>query len=107
MGTYQTNDNWWATNPCLQVRESTHVSLRAVLHTARAVGSSILTDEYDSEPNTTDDPNGFYSSNHYTNTLIHFLEHRSEEDRAKPFFGYLPFTAPHWPLQCPKAARDK
>lgn len=24
----------------------------------------------------------------------------------KPFFAYLPFTAPHYPLQCSKADRD-
>ena len=25
----------------------------------------------------------------------------------KPFFAYYAFTAPHWPLQAPKAVRDR
>ncbi|EXJ69786.1 uncharacterized protein A1O5_06857 [Cladophialophora psammophila CBS 110553] len=58
-------------------------------------------------PNKTEDPEGFYSTNYYTNRLINFLETRSEVEASKPFFAFLPYTAPHWPLQCPKAQRDK
>ena len=25
----------------------------------------------------------------------------------KPFFAYLPFASPHWPLQCPPEDRDR
>lgn len=59
------------------------------------------------KPNKTEDPKGFYSTDSYTDRLIQYFEGRSEEDKAKPFFGFLPFTAPHWPLQCSKAQRDK
>ncbi|KIX07461.1 uncharacterized protein Z518_02114 [Rhinocladiella mackenziei CBS 650.93] len=58
-------------------------------------------------PNKTEDPHGFYSSDYYTNRLIQFFEDRSDEDKSKPFFAFLPYTAPHWPLQCSKAQRDK
>jgi hypothetical protein len=55
----------------------------------------------------TEDPDGFYSTDYYTNRLIQFFEDRSEDEKLKPFFAFLPYTAPHWPLQCSKAQRDK
>jgi hypothetical protein len=58
-------------------------------------------------PNKTEDPDGFYSTDYYTNRLIQFFKARSEEDKSKPFFAFLPYTAPHWPLQCSKAQRGK
>lgn len=44
-------------------------------------------------------PPNFYSSDHFTSRLLEFLEEGAGEDR--PFFAYLPFSAPHWPLQAP------
>lgn len=52
-------------------------------------------------------PPNFYSSDHYATNMIDFLSERNDEDRSKPFFAYLPFSAPHWPLQAPKASMDK
>lgn len=46
-------------------------------------------------------PADFYSSNSYTDKLIEYLE--SSKGDGKPFFGYLAYTAPHWPLQAPDA----
>ena len=43
-------------------------------------------------------PEGYYSSNHFAETMIRFIE---EGDPDRPFLGYLAFTAPHWPLQAP------
>jgi arylsulfatase len=43
---------------------------------------------------------GFYSSDYYADKLIQYFKER-EDDR--PFFAFLPFTAPHWPLQAPDA----
>src|SRR6516225_4922698 len=43
-------------------------------------------------------PQGFYSSDSFTDRLIGYLEAR---DRGRPFFAYLAFSAPHWPLQAP------
>jgi hypothetical protein len=59
------------------------------------------------EPNKTEDPDGFYSTDYYTDRLIQYFEARSEDDRSQPFFAFLPYTAPHWPLQCSTAQRDK
>ncbi|KAI0118710.1 alkaline-phosphatase-like protein [Nemania sp. FL0031] len=61
----------------------------------------------DIAPNKTEDPEGFYSTDYYTDKLLGFFKTRSEDEKSKPFFAFLPFTAPHWPLQCSKAARDK
>jgi arylsulfatase A-like enzyme len=48
-------------------------------------------------------PDDFYSSDYYATRLIGFLQDAHEQDPAKPFFAYLPFSAPHWPLQAPAA----
>lgn len=40
-----------------------------------------------------------YSSDFYTNKLIGYLE--ADKDKGTPFFAYLAYTAPHWPLQAP------
>lgn len=63
--------------------------------------------KYDSEPNTTHDKKGFFTSDFYTDNLIHYLKERTGETREKPFFAYLPFSAPHWPLQCSKEDRER
>ncbi len=42
----------------------------------------------------------FYSSDFYTDTLLRYFRERPEDD-DRPFFAYLPFQAPHWPLQAP------
>ncbi|KAJ5819610.1 arylsulfatase [Penicillium riverlandense] len=52
-------------------------------------------------------PDGFYSSDYYASKMIEFLSQRSEDDKSKPFFAYLPFSAPHWPLQAPEENMDK
>jgi arylsulfatase A-like enzyme len=41
----------------------------------------------------------FYTTQFYTERMLQYIE----EDRAdgKPFFAYLAYTAPHWPLQAP------
>lgn len=40
-----------------------------------------------------------YSSDFYTETLIDYME--SGRETGDPFFAYLSYTAPHWPLQAP------
>ncbi|WP_043311169.1 arylsulfatase [Pseudomonas sp. ML96] len=44
-------------------------------------------------------PEGFYSSDAFGDKLIQYLK---ERDQSRPFFAYLPFSAPHWPLQAPQ-----
>ena len=56
-------------------------------------------------------PEGWYSSDGYGDKMVDYLKdwhqansgkkEEKDEDR-RPFFGYLPFTAPHWPLQAPR-----
>lgn len=45
-----------------------------------------------------------YSSQYYVDRLINYLQASPAEE---PFFAYLSFTAPHWPLQAPKVSIDK
>lgn len=47
-----------------------------------------------------------YSSQYYVDKMISYLEQHSasSESNYKPFFAYLSFTAPHFPLQAPDAA---
>jgi len=51
-------------------------------------------------------PDDFYSSRFYVDKLINYIEDREKEE-IKPFFAYLAFTAPHWPLQVPEDWGDK
>ena len=45
-------------------------------------------------------PADFYSSDYFATRLIEFLGEKPANGKpARPFFGYLAFTAPHWPLQ--------
>lgn len=44
-------------------------------------------------------PKDFYSSDFFTTKMLSYLENDRKKDQ--PFFGYLAFTAPHWPLQAP------
>lgn len=45
-------------------------------------------------------PEGFYSSDAFTDRLLQYLGERPQDDQ-RPFFAYLPFSAPHFPLQAP------
>ncbi len=43
---------------------------------------------------------GFYSSEAFADKLIEYL--KADAASGKPFFAYLAFTAPHWPLHAPE-----
>lgn len=47
-----------------------------------------------------------YSSQFYVDKLIEYLDKGSikESESSSPFFAYLAFSAPHWPLQAPPEA---
>lgn len=51
-------------------------------------------------------PVGFYSSDYFTTKLLEFL-HNKGSTKDKPFFAYLAFSAPHWPLQAPREVIEK
>jgi len=42
-------------------------------------------------------PDDFYSTVYFTDRMIGYLE--DQPDRTEPFFAYLAYTAPHWPVQ--------
>lgn len=44
-------------------------------------------------------PDDFYTSDGFTGKLIQYLDERPKD--GAPFFAYLAFSAPHWPLQAP------
>lgn len=44
-------------------------------------------------------PADFYSSDYFASRLIDFLREPRGKGAGRPFFAYLAFTAPHWPLQ--------
>ncbi|HJW42314.1 MAG TPA: arylsulfatase [Rhizomicrobium sp.] len=44
-------------------------------------------------------PEDFYTSDGFTDKLIEYLDVRPDD--GAPFFAYLAFSAPHWPLQAP------
>jgi arylsulfatase A-like enzyme len=47
-------------------------------------------------------PDGWYSSDGYGDKMLQYLKDWKEGGDDRPFFAYLPFTAPHWPLQAPQ-----
>ncbi len=59
-------------------------------------------------------PEDFYSSNAYGDKMLQYLSEwhtqkqtcDAETDANAPFFAYLAFSAPHWPLQAPKEFID-
>ena len=50
-------------------------------------------------------PKDFYSTQFYTNTMIDYIE--DDRKSGAPFFAYLAYSAPHWPLQAPRVSIDK
>jgi arylsulfatase len=48
-------------------------------------------------------PENFYSSHCYGDKVKEYIQDWKEcKNEDRPFFAYLPFSAPHWPLQVPK-----
>lgn len=53
-------------------------------------------------------PADFYSSDYFADKLVEQIRTtKASADGAKPFFAYLAFTAPHFPLQAPQATIAK
>ncbi|WOJ91941.1 arylsulfatase [Congregibacter variabilis] len=51
-------------------------------------------------------PDNFYSTDFYTDRAIAYID-KATADSSKPFFGYVAYTAPHWPLQVDPRYSDK
>jgi arylsulfatase A-like enzyme len=45
---------------------------------------------------------GYYSSTAIADHAIGYLKEHAEKHSAQPFFGFLAFTAPHFPVQAPE-----
>ena len=50
-------------------------------------------------------PQGAYSTDQFTDKMIEYLTDTA--DSKNPFFAYLAYTAPHWPLQAPAEDIEK
>ena len=50
-------------------------------------------------------PEDFYSTRFYTDRMIEYIG--SNHGDGKPFFSYLAYTSPHWPLQAPRESIEK
>ena len=46
----------------------------------------------------------FYTTQYFSRQLLSFFSKGKKKERRKPFFAYLSFTAPHYPLQAPASA---
>ncbi|OUU78528.1 MAG: hypothetical protein CBC38_07415 [Gammaproteobacteria bacterium TMED78] len=49
-------------------------------------------------------PDNFYSTKNYTDKVLDYLQAHNNES---PWFTFIPYTAPHWPLQVPDDWLDK
>jgi arylsulfatase A-like enzyme len=47
----------------------------------------------------------WYTTRDYTQKMIEYID--ADRAEGKPFFAYLAYTAPHWPLQAPKESIAK
>ncbi|MGB7396040.1 MAG: arylsulfatase [Pricia sp.] len=49
----------------------------------------------------------YYTTDAFTDEAIQLINNPRKEDADTPFFLYLAYTAPHWPLQAPQELIDK
>ena len=53
------------------------------------------------------DDENYYTTDAFTDKAIEYIDKVKSENSEKPFFLYLSYNAPHWPLQAPKENIDK
>ncbi|MCG8310638.1 MAG: arylsulfatase [Cytophagales bacterium] len=49
----------------------------------------------------------YYTTDAFTEYAIKFIDEARDENSEKPFFLYLAYTAPHWPLHAPQEVVEK
>ena len=49
----------------------------------------------------------YYTTDAFTDKAIEYIDKSDAYNNGKPFFLYLSYNAPHWPLQAPKEDIDK
>ncbi|MEM7396987.1 MAG: sulfatase-like hydrolase/transferase, partial [Verrucomicrobiota bacterium] len=75
-------------------------------HPVHPRGMTFGNENIESPKSTTDRP--FYTTDAFTDWAIRFIdEHGKEQPEDKPFFLYLAYTAPHWPLQAHEEDIDR
>ncbi len=47
------------------------------------------------------EPKDFYTTDAFTNQALASVDNHTQEHKQRPFFLYLAFNAPHWPLHAP------
>ena len=52
----------------------------------------------------TDLPEDFYATGYYTDKMLEYIR---STDEGSPWFAYMPYTAPHWPLHLPEDWIDR
>jgi len=52
-------------------------------------------------------PDNFYLTDAISDTSIKYMEEHFSKNTGKPFFMYVAYTSPHWPLHAPKNVVDK
>jgi arylsulfatase A-like enzyme len=68
-------------------------------------GMTLGNDQIENPKSTTD--RMFYTTDAFTDHAIRFIGEQGVETPDKPFFLYLAYTAPHWPLQAHEVDIDK
>ena len=49
----------------------------------------------------------YYTTDAFTEHAIEFIDEAKQENSEKPFFLYLAYTSPHWPLNAPQEVVEK
>jgi arylsulfatase A-like enzyme len=74
-------------------------------HFAERFWDDPLPYEEDGQPlGIADLPEDFYATEYYTSKMLEFLR---SNDGEQPWFAFVPYTAPHWPLQLPDDWLDR
>ncbi len=68
-------------------------------HDSMPGGEWIKTGEVHYKLMKNEDGSQWYATDAYTDRAIGYIDQQRKTNSANPFFLYLPYTAPHWPLQ--------
>lgn len=88
---------------------SNHYDWRPQANFPKFLEKSVIALHMEDDHYVKDLPEGWYSSDGYGDRMLQYLKEWKEDQELseKPFFAYLPFSAPHWPLQVPKEYVDR
>ena len=56
---------------------------------------------FDEQTKVTSFPEGFYLTDAIGQRAVRYIDEAAAQHRDQPFFGYIAFTSPHWPLHAP------